>query len=105
MERASQKTSVFLAMVFAAAAAAILLPAPPVFANCPDRPACTGCGYKGGPGYRGPDGKCVGFKNLERICGDPPTTHCVFENAPGTGLNQACALGLEEVVITMREDE
>ncbi|MFD1254334.1 hypothetical protein DEVEQU_00757 [Devosia equisanguinis] len=69
--------------------------AAPVLANCPERAACTGCGCKGGPGYRGPDGTCVGFKQLERVCGDPPTTSCTFENAPGTGLNRSCALGLE----------
>jgi len=57
-------------------------------AECPERPACEGCGCKGGPGYRGPDGKCVGFRNLDRICGDPPTTFCIYENAPGTGANR-----------------
>ena len=62
-------------------------------AQCPDRPACRGCGCKGGPGYRGPDGTCVGFKDLARVCGDPPTSRCAFENAPGTGLNRDCALG------------
>ncbi len=60
---------------------------------CPDRPPCTGCGCKGGPGYRGPDGRCVGFKNLDRVCGNPPDTRCVFENAPGTGANRDCARG------------
>jgi hypothetical protein len=61
-------------------------------AACPDRPACTGCGCKGGPGYRSPDGHCVGFKELDKVCGNPPT-RCVFENAPGTGANRECALG------------
>ena len=61
-------------------------------AACPERPSCTGCGCKGGPGYRGPDGRCVGFANLVKICGDPPSTRCVFENAPGTGANRECAL-------------
>lgn len=70
--------------------------APLAIAECPERPACHGCGCKGGPGYRGPDGKCVGFKTLTRTCGDPPTTHCTFENAPGTGLNHDCALGLDD---------
>jgi hypothetical protein len=60
-------------------------------AACPERPACEGCGCKGGPGYRGPDQKCVGFKNLDKVCGTPPT-RCVFENAPGTGLNRECAM-------------
>lgn len=61
---------------------------------CPARPPCKGCGCKGGPGYRGPDGRCVSFKALTKVCGDPPTTFCVFENAPGTGANRDCALGL-----------
>jgi hypothetical protein len=41
--------------------------------------ACSGCGCRGGPGYRGPDGHCVGFANLKRVCGDPPETGCVKE--------------------------
>jgi hypothetical protein len=65
--------------------------APADAAGCPERPACHGCGCKGGPGYRGPDGQCVGYRDLERVCGDPPTSRCVFENAPGTGLNKECA--------------
>ncbi|SIP99156.1 hypothetical protein SAMN05880582_101301 [Rhizobium sp. RU20A] len=63
------------------------------FAACPERPACRGCGCKGGPGYRGPGGRCVGFKALDKVCGIPPETRCTFENARGTGENKACALG------------
>jgi hypothetical protein len=59
---------------------------------CPERPRCSGCGCAGGPGYRGPDGRCVGFRRLAAVCGDPPTTRCSFENAPNTGLNHDCAL-------------
>ena len=62
-------------------------------ARCPEKPACKGCGCKGGPGYRGPDGRCVGFKQLGKVCGTPPETRCTFENAPGTGENRECALG------------
>lgn len=59
---------------------------------CPERPACKGCGCKGGPGYRSMvTGKCVGFKQLKKACGNPPTLRCVFENAPGTGRNKKCA--------------
>jgi hypothetical protein len=62
------------------------------YAACPDRPACKGCGCKGGPGYRDrPGGYCVSFAELDKICGNPPT-RCVFENAPGTGANRECAL-------------
>ncbi len=60
-------------------------------AACPDRPACRGCGCKGGPGYRAPDGHCVGFRELDMVCGNPPS-RCVFENAPGAGENRDCAL-------------
>jgi hypothetical protein len=61
-------------------------------AGCPERPACKGCGCKGGPGYRDrPGGYCVGFGELDKVCGTPPT-RCVFENAPGTGENRECAL-------------
>ena len=70
----------------------VLLPLPADAAGCPERPQCEGCGCKGGPGYRGPDGKCVGFRALDKTCGVPPTTRCVFENAPGTGENRDCAL-------------
>jgi hypothetical protein len=71
---------------------ALIAAGPALAANCPERPRCQGCGCKGGPGYRGPDKKCVGFRNLDEVCGVPTTTHCIFENAPGTGANRECAL-------------
>lgn len=77
------------ALILAVLLVAVPAPAP---AACPEQPPCTGCGCKGGPGYRGPDGQCVGFRNLAKVCGDPPDTRCVFENAPGTGANHDCAL-------------
>ncbi len=88
-------------MIFAARAVLFLscllslsaMMATPGFTRCPERSACKGCGCKGGPGYRGPDGRCVGFKQLSKVCGNPPETFCTFENAPGTGLNRDCALG------------
>ena len=63
--------------------------------KCPDMPGpCSGCGCKGSPGYRSiATGRCVSHKNLYKICGDPPSSSCVFENAPGTGGNRECALG------------
>jgi hypothetical protein len=66
-------------------------------ARCPERPQCKGCGCKGGPGYRGPNGQCVGFRQLDKVCGVPPTINCTFENAPGTGANRDCALGHRRV--------
>ena len=49
--------------------------------------ACSGCGCRGGPGYRGPDGKCVGWAELARKCGSPPTKRCTPEqvNSPPSG--------------------
>jgi hypothetical protein len=67
------------------------------YAFCPERPPCHGCGCKGGPGYRSPDGHCVGFKELDKVCGNPPS-RCVFENAPGTGENRECALAPRQSV-------
>jgi|SRR6266550_7502604 hypothetical protein len=37
------------------------------------------CGDRGGPGYRGPNGKCVGWEELGRVCGSPPSTRCTPE--------------------------
>ena len=44
-----------------------------------DAQVCSGYGCKGGPGYRGPDGNCVGWKALNKVCGTPPTTKCTPE--------------------------
>jgi hypothetical protein len=38
------------------------------------------CGARGGPGYRGPNGQCVGWASIGKVCGDPPTTHCTPEH-------------------------
>ena len=40
---------------------------------------CQGCGCKGGPGYRAPNGQCIGWKRLHKVCGTPPTTRCTAE--------------------------
>lgn len=51
--------------------------------TCCARPAqaqfCSGCGCKGGPGYRGPNGQCVSWRMLDKVCGSPPATHCKAE--------------------------
>jgi hypothetical protein len=46
---------------------------------------CSGCGCRGGPGYRGPNGHCVGWAKLNKICGNPPSTRCAFEGEGGDG--------------------
>lgn len=60
---------------------------------CSDLPPCRGCGCRGGPGWRGPNGRCVGYRALDRVCGVPPTTRCTYEGATGAGLNRDCVLG------------
>ena len=44
--------------------------------------ACQGCGCKGGPGYRGTDGKCIGYANIIQKCGLPPHRACAAECTP-----------------------
>jgi len=43
---------------------------------------CKGCGCKGGPGWRGPDGFCVSQSKLAAVCGSPPGEPCKQEGAP-----------------------
>ncbi|CAN7371658.1 hypothetical protein LJR220_003312 [Bradyrhizobium sp. LjRoot220] len=46
--------------------------------------ALAACGDRGGPGYRGPSGRCVGWADIGKTCGNPPTTRCTAEStAPG----------------------
>jgi hypothetical protein len=42
---------------------------------------CTGCGCKGGPGWRGPGGQCVSHASLTKECGSPPSSRCTYEGA------------------------
>jgi hypothetical protein len=42
--------------------------------------ALADCGDRGGPGYRGPNDKCVSWAELGRVCGNPPTPKCRAEN-------------------------
>lgn len=71
--------SVFVMLVAAAAVA-------PVAAE----ERCSGCGCKGGPGYRGPKG-CVGWAQLNKVCGTPPTTYCRPEGPALIALGKAAA--------------
>jgi hypothetical protein len=41
--------------------------------------AAATCGTRGGPGYRSPLGKCVGWAELGHVCGSPPITRCTAE--------------------------
>jgi hypothetical protein len=53
---------------------------------------CKGCGCKGGPGWRGPDGFCVSQSKLEAICGSPPGTPCKQEGAPRVCFGKQAAI-------------
>jgi hypothetical protein len=46
------------------------------------------CGTRGGPGYRAPNGRCVGWADISRTCGSPPTLRCTAE-ATSEGADKA----------------
>jgi len=53
---------------------------------------CKGCGCKGGPGWRGPDGACVSTAKLAEICGTPAGTPCKQEAAARVCFGNVSAL-------------
>jgi hypothetical protein len=63
--------------------------APGAFAQ--DGCRCTGCGCKGGPGWRGPEGTCVSKASLAQICGSPPGAPCKQEAAARVCFGQKSA--------------
>jgi hypothetical protein len=68
-------------------AAAIALAAP--------QTALAACGDQGGPGYRHNESrKCVGWAEMGRRCGNPPTTHCTAERVADRAAD-AAAKGAE----------
>lgn len=72
----------------------VTLALPLLFASvCTDR-AFSGCGDRGGPGYRNQAGKCVGWAALAQQCGNPPTTKCTAER-PAEGAESAAVKGAE----------
>ncbi|HWM30631.1 MAG TPA: hypothetical protein VNO69_02875 [Methyloceanibacter sp.] len=74
----------------------LTLPVPvPAFAQEVCR--CQGCGCKGGPGWRGPEGTCVSKAKLAEICGSPPGAPCNQEAAARVCLGNETA-GLEPKV-------
>ena len=66
--------------------------------------ACSGCGCRGGPGYRGPDGRCVGWSDIGRTCGDPPSTRCAPEG-PNAGANDAAKYGVKAIEIRQTKNQ
>src|SRR5471032_2192087 len=49
---------------------------------------------KGGPGYRSASGRRVGWADIGKTCGNPPSTRCTAENAAG-GAEAAADHGLK----------
>ena len=43
---------------------------------------CSGCGCKGGPGYRDQTHQCVSYANIIQKCGPPPHLGCIAECEP-----------------------
>jgi hypothetical protein len=56
--------------------------------------ASAACGERGGPGYRGPDGRCVGWADIGKTCGSPPTEKCTPEIV-ADGADNAAKYGLK----------
>src|SRR4051794_35332085 len=54
--------------------------------------ALADCGARGGPGYRSAAGRCVGWADIGRTCGNPPTTRCTAERV-ATGAEVAADHG------------
>jgi hypothetical protein len=54
--------------------------------------AFAACGDKGGPGYRSASGRCVGWADIGKTCGNPPSTKCTAENT-ASGAETAADLG------------
>jgi hypothetical protein len=71
-------------MRLAPCAVALLVASAPV--------AWSACGDRGGPGYRAADGRCVGWADIGRSCGSPPTKRCTPENV-ASGADEAARLG------------
>jgi len=55
-------------------------------------PAWGACGDRGGPGYRAANGRCVGWADIGKTCGNPPTLRCSAENADA-GAHEAAEHG------------
>ncbi len=61
--------------------------------HTPTMPAAAkGCGCKGGPGWRGPDGTCVSKSALAETCGSPAGAPCKQESATRVCFGKQCAL-------------
>jgi hypothetical protein len=74
-----------------------LAPAAPISAIAQEACTCKGCGCKGGPGWRGPEGTCVSKAKLTDICGSPPGEPCTEEAAA-----RVCTVGKENAQLEVK---
>jgi hypothetical protein len=87
---------VVFAAIFALAAVSLLSPPSVSTALAQEACRCKGCGCKGGPGWRGPDGACVSKAKLAEICGSPAGTPCTQEAAARVCYGKQSALAVPE---------
>jgi hypothetical protein len=74
----------------------LMFPVPPS-ALAQEACPCKGCGCKGGPGWRGPEGTCVSQAKLAEICGSPAGVPCTQEGASRVCFGKQSAIADPEV--------
>ena len=65
--------------------------------------AFRGCGCRDALGYRASDGRCVGWADIGRKCGSPPTTRCTPEG-PNAGAEEAAEFGVKAIEAKQPKD-
>jgi hypothetical protein len=83
---------ILIALSLALISLSLLSPMAPSTAFAQESCRCKGCGCKGGPGWRGPDGTCVSQAKLALVCGTPPGTPCKQEAAARVCFGKVSAL-------------
>ena len=87
------------AAIFALLTLSLVLPQTESTALAQESCRCKGCGCKGGPGWRGPDGYCVSQAKLAEVCGSPAGTPCKQEAASRVCFGKQSALDDAKTVV------
>jgi len=90
---------VVFAAIFALLTLSLVLPQTGSTALAQESCRCKGCGCKGGPGWRGPDGFCVSQAKLAEVCGSPAGTPCKQEAASRVCFGKQSALDDAKTVV------
>lgn len=71
-----------LAVILASFVMSTPAPMSAISTPVPQIASCSGCGCRGGPGWRiNRTGKCASHKNIRKECGSPPSPRrCTKEN-------------------------